>query len=957
MKLLVLKKFNNYFNRIIKKYSTISDYVSAVDDGNFKYISDYNFNPNDGVRTEIILGKGDVSDFLDFEKTRSADYLVAYETQDVNNEAVDVIDSRWFITEVKRTRAGQFAVQLKRDSIADNLDTLLNCPAYIQKGICPEDSPLILNDENVSVNQIKTRQEVLTDKSGSAWIVGYMPKETGLSGHDITCSVPARDLDYITVEDLAEQYGVPASAIVEVLDGEQHTWLSNNGNIEAQAFINWVNNGQWEYEIRATTGDELKTFNWPGIRKYAFTSESPWPGSTLSETCFAKTPSTGVDTSQSHYFENKFSAVGGPLWCQALTQYASDMKTNFENILGFKFRTARLLKKLDDMMLHGTILKYNNVYYNISVDKTADTLQNTVVARSTAPIYSIFNRYISLWNATSESAAPNKLDGTGFTGKMRFYYWTSNVTVHLTEVPEASLKKTTFHMGTDRNACVDQVYDMFAIPYHNILIKNGLSTMHCDGSYAERLAVAIAGEAEKLDDDNPDVYALYDIQLLPYCPMPEIINKATGGIDITGLTENSDFNYIVESNPTITVDNVRTAGYRSFGGHDEAFLEVPTNVAEADFINSSVWVDAVTWEQDLIVPGTIGYTKTISGGKVVLTFYCQITDSSKADLVDFDYRYSYVSNTPANVSVVIYPKRATFHADIAKVLTLSDEMKIESICNNYRLVSPNYQGTFDFNLAKNRGSSTSMQADCTYKPYTPYIKVVPQFAWMYGSNFHDCRGLICGGDFSLGRTNSSWAQYQLNNKNYQNIFNREIQNLDVNQSIARVQNYAAGGINIVRDAAAGAGAGFMLGGGQYGAYGAAGGAGIGGAMSGLGLLADSLLLEKGLQEQRQFAIDKFNLQIGNIKAIPHTLTKVSSFDADSNIFPILEYYTCTAEEKEYLRNKFKYDGYTIGVVDTLGNYLLEGNYCQAYLIRNTEIVDDPHQLDDINTELLKGVYM
>ena len=163
MNLLVLKKFNNYFNRKIIKYSSTADYIAAATA--YSIVSDYNFNPNDAVRTTVVLGKGDLAAFFDFEKTDTADYLVCYTTTTVNNVTTETIESRWFITEVVRTRAGQYQISLKRDSIADNFDNLLNAPAYIEKGTVRDDNPLILNDEGVVVNQKKEDEFVLKDNT------------------------------------------------------------------------------------------------------------------------------------------------------------------------------------------------------------------------------------------------------------------------------------------------------------------------------------------------------------------------------------------------------------------------------------------------------------------------------------------------------------------------------------------------------------------------------------------------------------------------------------------------------------------------------------------------------------------------------------------------------------------------------------------------------------------------
>lgn len=42
-------------------------------------------------------------------------------------------------------------------------------------------------------------------------------------------------------------------------------------------------------------------------------------------------------------------------------------------------------------------------------------------------------------------------------------------------------------------------------------------------------------------------------------------------------------------------------------------------------------------------------------------------------------------------------------------------------------MSPNFNGQFEFSLAKNKQDITSFNVDYTYKPYAPYIHVNPIF--------------------------------------------------------------------------------------------------------------------------------------------------------------------------------------------------------------------------------------
>lgn len=54
MNLLILKSFNNYSNRIVVKYDTLQEYKDRSE-ANLTF-TNINFNPNDGIITEQVLG-------------------------------------------------------------------------------------------------------------------------------------------------------------------------------------------------------------------------------------------------------------------------------------------------------------------------------------------------------------------------------------------------------------------------------------------------------------------------------------------------------------------------------------------------------------------------------------------------------------------------------------------------------------------------------------------------------------------------------------------------------------------------------------------------------------------------------------------------------------------------------------------------------------------------------------
>lgn len=282
------------------------------------------------------------------------------------------------------------------------------------------------------------------------------------------------------------------------------------------------------------------------------------------------------------------------------------------------------------------------------------------------------------------------------------------------------------------------------------------------------------------------------------------------------------------------------------------------------------------------------------------------------------------------------------------------EEKVSNECEMYRLVSPNYNGQFEFSPAKNLGVRY-FDVDCSYKPFTPYIKIAPRFNFMYGSDFNDARGLICGGDFSLPQISDPWVNYQIQNKNYLNIFNREIENLDfINNYQREMEKW-----NLV--------GGALSGGGTLGlAGGVAGGAGVGiaGAIGGtaasvIGGIADIHYNEKIRQETRDYRMDLFGYQLGNIQALPSNLTKVSSFNPNNKIFPILEHYSATEVEKDALRQKIKWDGMTVMTCGIMKEFIIpeERNYMKGQLIRLLDDTVDYHTTLAIADEINKGVFI
>ena len=135
-----------------------------------------------------------------------------------------------------------------------------------------------------------------------------------------------------------------------------------------------------------------------------------------------------------------------------------------------------------------------------------------------------------------------------------------------------------------------------------------------------------------------------------------------------------------------------------------------------------------------------------------------------------------------------------------------------------------------------------------------------------------------------------------------------------------------------------------------------------GALSAGAGIMDVRLNDKLRAEALDYAKDQFGYQLQNIQALPYSLTKVGVQNNDYKYFPFVEYYTCSAVEKNTLLDKIDYDGMTIMRIGYIGNFLKNeeskiGTYIQAKPIRLDGIMEDSHIVDVIAAELQTGVYI
>lgn len=846
---LYIYSYNNYYNRIVKKAGdSIDDYAEFLHYGPVTGV--YGFTPGDGVDTVQILGSN-ISSY-----DGKGDYLIAH------NPETGEIDSRWFIIDCNRTRNGQWQLTLHRDLITDYYEPIINSPVFIEKATIPSSSPFIYNKEQVSLNQIKmpysqkSPELLLKDVSECPWIVGYYSRN--LANGDITTmegTLPSLSITpHITVSSLRnwdywqyctnnEEYS-PALALP--------SQLKLDINIDSASI-----SPRKHYNYALTISEESVT----GVTTL-ITNENNREFSTLS-----------FDYGQFENYEvvNLFNNQYNR--SELISRYASEA-----NFLGLGERNA-----LD--RLNGDIIfdESTGKYYSISIRQGSSREYSQSVNSAGGGDANTFCGYLT--RALKSIRDYEILEGEP---NQNTYIMKGTADVYTLTLYEYYTGSVTYNVTNQRRHLEDAPYDMFAIPYSDTLIFDYEDqTVISNKELALRVAMNIVENSKPIDitindpeysATNDDRYVVYDIQLLPYCP---ILNRF---ID------------------------------------DEPIMYMAA--------------------QDV-------------------------------------YEYTVIEEGDKAVGFIFHPSKSKFTTTIEldEPINIVNK-KIESQCDMYRFVSPNFNGQYDFNAAMNNGLY-SVNVSCTYYPFNPFIQVNPDYDpnGLYGQSYGDVRGLTLSGDFSLPIITNAWTQFQLQNKNFENSFAKELKLLKAQQGWALTESIVGGTLGTVSGAASGAMIGSMVPG-IGTVVGAAVGAGaslIGGALD---AVKTGVLGSKAINTKE----DLFRNQINNIQASPVTLSKISAFAENNRIFPFIEKYTCTEDEKKMLANKIAYNGMSLYEIGTINDYVnntweyngIESqNYIKGQLIRldleiETDIEEhglrkvhgeDFHVVNSIANELIQGVYI
>ena len=813
--------FRNYYDRIVHPYLLDlpqGGFIDVYYEAAVASFNNINFNPNDGIDTELILN---------LDEGVSGNYLITLNPEDNYN-----VSSRWYIIESQRTRGGQYRLILHRDVITDYWNIIRSSKALIEKCTLNAESPFVFNDEAMTVNQIKTSETLLKDSSKCAWLVGYYDRN---KISEISGTVPANNIIPGAIQ-LSE----------DIENWEYWDYCTNNPDFNGIGFIGTPSLQQIGIRTLGLLGDNTES-----AATYFRIADNAWTSYTLEDWDRNTKPTLKSYAGLEGQTCERLEAKATPIISQ-LNSYAEDYapitsSSQFDSFMRFQGATIR---------------DAQGRYYAVHISPHGEYKQYNSVSAG-----SLYNSLSTIVNSMKMNESDKNVSGfKGSINSQSFFVYVE-AKKYVIDLERLVTKETTYQFKSGAIKTLDAPWNIFAMPYAvddtNLTITDYVNNVQLT-TINNNIYLNAAMAMQKA---HPGI--IYDIQLLPYCPIP-------------GLVSDRSINLVDASSFTPIKSGEETLGY---------ILHVPS---------SSFSINLLDY--------------TVPGGKSAI------------------------------------------------------EKKVNNQCDKWRLAAPNYSSYFDFSVEKNNGVAY-FNVDCNYKPYTPYIHINPAFNGLYGYDDNSPRGLVLGGDFSLSQVIDQWQQYQIQNKNFQEIFDRQIQNMEVRNDISRVQEKWGIATGTVMGGTSGAAAGMMIGGG----WGAAIGGVVGTGASLGGGIADYRLSEKLRNETLDYTKDNFGYQLGNIQALPQTISKVSAFNANNKIFPVLEYYTCTDEEKVAFLNKVAYNGMTTMVIGTIVNYVESqawtydiGNrvyesqgYLKCVPIRfgDGRFAEDYHVATVIAEELNKGIYI
>lgn len=331
-------------------------------------------------------------------------------------------------------------------------------------------------------------------------------------------------------------------------------------------------------------------------------------------------------------------------------------------------------------------------------------------------------------------------------------------------------------------------------------------------------------------------------------------------------------------------------------------------------------------------------------------------DNTTGRILDIQYLpFSIATATNTNIKINNKPILAQFldEDDYSYSIDLPDLTNINKETDTIKIVSPSRGSQFIFRPYDNDGSMI-FDTKITLKPYASIIYIRPSTKGLLLTDWDDKDCLIISEDFSLTNVTSQWTEYIYNNKNYQNIFDRQIQGREFERSWERQVEDAQKKAdewtsrNISAQKAQTYTGNLPILSGIAGA--------IGTAWKDEGYLqasaTDRAYNEALYQEGLSLSRDLFSMQLENIKSQPQIPSKITTIDVKFMDGVYLEFYSTNSSELNSIRSFYKYNGNRVDAYGTFAQYW-------GWFVRGKIIISENYtqaEIDELNRRLNMGIF-
>lgn len=303
------------------------------------------------------------------------------------------------------------------------------------------------------------------------------------------------------------------------------------------------------------------------------------------------------------------------------------------------------------------------------------------------------------------------------------------------------------------------------------------------------------------------------------------------------------------------------------------------------------------------------------------------------------------------------------------------DIKKEYICREYNITSPDKTGRFTFNFydyvlenipLDGDNSKNSATIKFTIKTALKPLSIISSViierkgdvlaGITFPSDLNGCSPSSSGFECSL--SSNAFQTYKRENSNYQQIFNKQQEQLQIQHQVERVNEKASVTLNTLTATMMGAIGGASLGGkttiGKM--IGGLSGAALAGGVVGSAMNYQLNENDRLRMYEERLQSEMFDLEIGTIKNLPNSVSRVSSFNEIimQEFYFTVDTYECSDAEISIVNDYITNFSYSLGITDYYNKYLKNGWFIKGNLLKSSL----PVNLHSIaSNEVHGGVYI